>query len=232
MKYLISLINIFAGWLYTWSARYARHPNHPYKALGRMLPDHTVEFAFESGGRKYYRFTNAQDIPCGRSMAALQCYGELELRVTKEHLIAYLHLVEAYIDKDAAVKTSDVVEHTKAMYKRLTWLNEPQIIYKIAACVFFDESESPYEIDLAYHEKKIARWHSEPIEHFFLSMPPTQLLGLTPDLSKVSGSYLKERVGETLSQLRSIRRLANANMPSDLRQRLDSLEGQLVKLSA
>ena len=49
-----------------------------------------IEYAFTSGGTKYYRYEDIQNLPFERGLAALSIYNEVEMRCDRKFLKKYL----------------------------------------------------------------------------------------------------------------------------------------------
>lgn len=127
-------------------------------------------------GVQYFKFEDPFNTPCFRSHAALTFYNELEMKCSKEFLEKHCEAVEAVLNsKDP--KFTELAELTNILKERLVMILEPDIIYKIAAVVYFDASENPTNFDWKYNAKKIEKWKEASIEDFFLQQP---IRGLMP----------------------------------------------------
>jgi hypothetical protein len=158
-----------------------------------------VEPAFELGGIRYFQFANQEDVSTGRQFAALAIYNEMDMRVDREYLELHCKAFDKVVNNGKNINVSYLVQMNNNLRDRLELMVTPGFIYKLASVVFFDESESPYNYDYRYNEKKIEKWKSDPATlDFFLQTP---LKNLVPFLTAQEGvsnifSAVAEQVGE------------------------------------
>lgn len=142
-----------------------------------------IEYAFTSGGRKYYRFADISNLPYERGLMAADVYNELEMRCDRDFLIKFVDTMEDLlhqqrIDIFTINKLNEILKH------RLQMTTHVDLLYKLASVVYFDKTENPYVYEPAYAEKKIAKWRKDKgVQDFFMQKP---LLELIPSLENVN----------------------------------------------
>lgn len=142
-----------------------------------------IEYAFTSGGRKYYRFADIANLPYERGLMAADVYNELEMRCDRDFLIKFVDTMEDLlhqqrIDIFTINKLNEILKH------RLQMTTHVDLLYKLASVVYFDKTENPYVYEPAYAEKKIAKWRKDKgVQDFFMQKP---LLELIPSLENVN----------------------------------------------
>lgn len=142
---------------------------------------HMVEEAFEAGGVKYYRFTEEMRIPAGRYKYIYAFLKEVDLRMTLPTLQKYVEEFEHLLNGSGPKKTIQIGELWKLVINlksRLALAFEPETIERLAAVVYFDETEDLSTYDRKYGAKKIDLWRKHDFLGFFLTKPMGELLGL------------------------------------------------------
>lgn len=163
--------------------------------------DHRVEFAFEADGIKYFEFSDANNIPCERAFSAIALYEELNMRCTREYLQAHAQAVEDAINDRGGISITNLAKLNQQLKERLDLIFEPELVYKLASVIYFDETENPYKYDFKYGIEKVARWKKQNIADFFLSLPIKKLLPQTDlsnqdleDYSRITKALTKEHL--------------------------------------
>lgn len=130
-----------------------------------------IEKAFTHGGKDYFHFDNAFEIPAGRSMCALTFYEEMHMRCDRSYLEKHVKAIEILLSDPKKINIMAIATIHSNLKDRLNLAPFPDHIYKLASVMFFDEKESPYMYDFAYNVKKIAAWKNDPdMLDFFLKM--------------------------------------------------------------
>jgi hypothetical protein len=143
---------------------------------------HKVVPAFEMDGVQYYQFADINNMMTGRAFVAMDYYNELSMRCTREYLVEHCDAMEKVLSGDSINVINIAQLHTQ-LKERLEMILQPDIVYKIASVVYFDESEQPYTYDFKYNQKKIEQWKSKGMD-FFLQIPLNELIP-SLDLSEV-----------------------------------------------
>jgi hypothetical protein len=182
-----------------------------------LAPGHTVEKAFSLAGRDYYTFTDPFNLPCERAFYALAFYEEFEWRCTRSFLCATLEtVVHALTPKhDGKQWSFDPETARKSAANALELMNrvvEPDLVYKLAAVMYFDENEDPYGFDFAYAVKKIERWKRHGAKAFFLRLPLKDLLPSWTLSGEDLAAMWPGAQAQTLQAVRRLRQTPCANV--------------------
>ncbi len=168
---------------------------------------HRIEYAFTSGGRKYYCFEDINNLPYLRTRAALTAYNEVEMRCSREFLLEYTKKMDEVLHAKE-IDVFKIHELNGILKDRLSLTADLDLCYRLAAIVFFDETEKPESYEPAYAEKKIARWKKDQsVTDFFLQKPLKELI-----------PFLNNAVG-------------NFDMFFELNQELNQLHADLIRLN-
>ena len=162
-----------------------------------------IEYAFTSGGTKYYRYEDIQNLPFERGLAALSIYNEVEMRCDRKFLKKYTDVVADLLRE----KTIDIYKLNalnEMLQQRLSLTCDVDLMYKLASVVFFDKNENPLVYEQSYAEKKIERWKKDmSVNAFFLQMPLKELIpfSTSAEIDLDTYSKLNEEINELHSQL-------------------------------
>lgn len=159
--------------------------------------------AFELKGVKYYQFQDIFNMPAGRGMAALTIFAEFDMRATKDYLLTHLSAVDKILNPEN--KRIDLVALSiihNNLRERLELMPFPDYIYKLASVCFFDESESPYNYDWEYNQRKIEKWKAAGgTLDFFCTVPLRELMPFSiPSGSSVEGYFKSHEKINSLHQ--------------------------------
>lgn len=166
-----------------------------------------IEFAFESGGVKYYRHTSEANIPYRRALKVISIYNELDMKCTRAYLTAHTKAIKNILAK-TPFKSTDLFELMKLnnqLSERLEFIYDTDLVYKLASVVYFDEKENPEDYDWTYNQKKIDKWKKDKsINDFFLTMPIADLVPFLKDFNMNFDSYSQIQMDQTAQHLASI----------------------------
>lgn len=150
----------------------------PFKGL--LKPEHRDRIvpAFVHEGIQYMMFDDILRMPTSRGLHALDLYDEFSMRCTKEFLKLHCEKVIEILSNPKKLDMVTLATITKNLQDRLTMLPVPDHIFRLAAVVFFDDTENPYMLDRKYCDEKVARWKRNETETlgFFLSTPLKDLI--------------------------------------------------------
>lgn len=141
--------------------------------------DMIIQYAFSVGKRHYFRFDDALNIPYQRGLQALVFYKELDCNVSRDFLKAHCQAIanifkQPQLDVDHMLTIRNIGKQLEA---RLDLPKEPELMYKFASVVFFDQFENPAVYEFKYGAAKIKHWKKETkLEDFFLSRPLRTLI--------------------------------------------------------
>jgi len=142
---------------------------------------HKIEVAFEAAGRKYYRFIDDHQIPVGRYKYIYAALKEVDLRMNLETLQSYIKEMKNILDggmKKNQVSMGELWKIVLNMESRISLAFEPASVERLAAVIFFDETEDLRSYDRKYGLDKVKFWQDNNVTDFFLTMPIIELLGL------------------------------------------------------
>lgn len=148
---------------------------------------YVIKEAFTIAGRTFYMFDDVFNIPYERGLKALVYYEEFRMRITKEYLAKHIEAMDKMLSDPQKIDIGNIAKLNNQLKERLELIIEPELLYKLASVVFFDDKEKPYAYDFGYAEKKIKFWKENASAHsFFLETP---LVNLIPYL-KLSGTNM------------------------------------------
>lgn len=162
-----------------------------------------IDYAFTSGGTKYYRYEDIQNLPFERGLAALSIYNEVEMRCDRKFLKKYTDVVADLLRE----KTIDIYKLNalnEMLQQRLSLTCDVDLMYKLASVVFFDKKENPLVYEQSYAEKKIEKWKKDmSVNAFFLQMPLKELIpfSTSAEIDLDTYSKLNEEINALHSQL-------------------------------
>lgn len=159
-----------------------------------------TEYAFTSGGTKYYQFADITNLPYMRGMQALDVYRELEMRCSREFLQSFYDAGQKILHDQSQIDVYKLNALFEVLNQRLHMATDVDLMYKLASVAFFDEHENPYTYDQAYAEKKIAKWRKDQGVHDFFMQKP--LKELTPFLCNAGIDFdIYSKVSEEINAL-------------------------------
>lgn len=155
-----------------------------------------IEPVFEVGGVTYYSFSDINNQPAGRTLAAIPMYIELKTNCDKDYLTVFVAGMEAVLNDNTKISIEKLITLKNQIKDRLTWGFTPDLIYKYASVMYFDENENPATYDQIYNDRKIAFWKEHmTVESFFLTEPIQRLVpaltGVKDSLKNYSDVILK-----------------------------------------
>lgn len=147
-----------------------------------------IEYAFTSGGVKYYRYADITNLPYLRGRAALTCFNEIEMRCTRAFLLKYTKAVDEVLHSNN-IDIFKINELNAMLKDRLSLTADMDLCYRLAAIVFFDKTEKPEVYEHEYALRKIERWKKEQSPSaFFLQQPLKELMPfLKPAAGDIDG---------------------------------------------
>ena len=163
-----------------------------------LMEGHKVIPAFRHQGIEYYKFEDINNLPCGRAFAAIDYYGELQMKCTREYLQAHTTAVNNILTDPKKINIPELAKLNWQLKERLDLIFDIDTIYKLASVVYFDKSEKPYSYDFDYGLKKIAKWKSGGVDDFFFCNRIRELIPLIEASDKDLAAYMK--AGEMLNK--------------------------------
>lgn len=190
---------------------------------------HLMEFAFELGGKKYYRFKQEESMPQMRALALIDIASEMDMRVSKDWLKLYIEACNNALNQG---KLQEIAVLTKNLENRLGWITDIALVYRFASVIFIEENENPETYDLKIAEKKIEFWQAneKDIESFFLKIRISELVPYLDTLHGNTQAYSlaqseeKRRQNQYLSE-----RLSQIDSTKMKKSDIDNLMQSLIQ---
>jgi hypothetical protein len=158
---------------------------------------HVIEPAFKAGNKQYYRFKEEKLIPAGRYKYIYAYSKEVDLRMNLETLQNYIKDFKNLLNGSGAKKIIQIGELWKLVLNlesRVALAFEPATVERLAAVIYFDDSEDLSTYDRKYGQKKIDFWKKNNVLDFFLTRPMGELLGLSNISIESLPDYIQDSV--------------------------------------
>ena len=98
------------------------------------------------------------------------------MRCTREMLKLHTEAVKALLNSEK-INIFEINKLNEALKERLEFVISGDTIWKLAAVVYFDETENPYDYDYKYGIEKIKKWKAEQdVAAFFFNSPIQTLI--------------------------------------------------------
>ncbi len=142
-------------------------------------PDYTnkIDFAFEVAGTKYYNFKKDSDMRYGRYIVMQTFLQEYFLRVDLKTLQGDIKKLQKWLNPEIKIdargqqtgqmEIGKSLELLSIMEQRSQIAFEPDTVYRLASCLYFDEQEIISGYDSKYNETKINSWREAESTDFF-----------------------------------------------------------------
>jgi len=133
--------------------------------------------------RTYYQIRDVYQTYVERALSSLQIYEEFNARMDKEKLVA---IFTAQINEcnKKEVKLANIIDLANKALERINWVvPHNDLVRRLAANAYFDETESPYKVDHSYQNEKIKLWEKHNVDDFFLYRTISDLVAI-PKLSQ------------------------------------------------
>lgn len=138
---------------------------------------HRIEPKFTIDGVTYYHFPDITNMPAMRYSTALTYIKESSMNCDREYLKGFVEAIYGYINNNTnTINIVEIVSRLRDLKERLEFAYVPDLVYKEASVLYFDESENPEDYDWEYNRRKIEKWKSLG-DDFFLQ---TLAKGLAP----------------------------------------------------
>jgi len=196
-----------------------------------------IEFAFNSGGINYFRFSAEVNIPFQRAIAARDILTEELWQVNPAVLQSWNEaLIQLVISQKtpADKKLYEIGILANRLKEQLSMSFSLTRTFKLASVMFFDEAENPLDYQYPYNEKKMKHWmtHND-VPGFFLNLPDSEFIPSLTELSKSFPTYLEAETKRTLNTISHITSLISTeNLGADLAKSMRSEMETLTGLNA
>lgn len=131
-----------------------------------------TEFAFEANGVKYYCFKNDSAMRYGRYVVMQTFLQEYYLRIDLNTLRGDIKKLQSWLNPTVTngkgqLELGKSLELLSIMEQRAQIAFEPDTVYRLSSCLYFDDQELLSEYDRAHNEKKIKAWKESQTTDFF-----------------------------------------------------------------
>ena len=157
-----------------------------------------IEKAFVANGMQYYCFKSDSDQRYGRYVIMQAFLQEYNLRTSLDQLKASIAQIRKHlnpsVDKNGngQINFGKALEILEIMEQRANIAFEPDTVYRLASCLYFDEEEILTGYDKAHNEQKIARWKEADVTDFFFHRLFQELTHLTVTSREDLVNYLHQ----------------------------------------
>ena len=144
-----------------------------------------IQYAFSVGDRHYFCFDDILNIPYQRGLSTLVYAKELDCNVDRAFIEQHCKAFDAVLTTSRFTTKQLLQLQTlnNQLMEKMAMPKEPDLMYKFAAVVYFDQKENPRHYEFKYGEEKIRHWKKNMgLNDFFLSQP---LRALIPYLESV-----------------------------------------------
>lgn len=151
-----------------------------------------IEEAFEANGVKYYCFKRESDMRYARYIFMQDFLQEVNLRASLDTLKDENKIITAHLDGSKGnINLGKALEILSIQRQRCDLAFEPDTVYRLASCLFFDETEVLTSWDKSHNEQKIKQWKEANVQDFFFHKLFQELTGLKDLSPDVLANYLK-----------------------------------------
>lgn len=131
-----------------------------------------IEFSFEANGVKYYSFKTDTDMRYGRYVIMQTFLQEYNLRTDLDTLRGNIKQLKKCLnptvkDGKGQLELGRALELLDIMDQQAEIAFEPETVYRLASCIYFDDKEIISSYDKDHNENKIARWKEANTVDFF-----------------------------------------------------------------
>lgn len=157
-----------------------------------------TEFAFEANGIKYYCFSKETDMRYARYIFMQDFLQESQLRMTLEEAKRDNEIMTEWLNgSKGRIDIGKVLEILSIHKQKYNLAFEPDTIFRLASCLYFDETEDLRTWDKKHNDEKIKQWKEGHTIDFFFHKLFQELSGLKPTSPTVLQNYL-QKVPEVL----------------------------------
>jgi hypothetical protein len=170
-----------------------------------------IDFNFEANGVKYYSFKSDTDARYGRYVILQTYLQEYYLRTDLDTLKSNIKSLKKFLnptlkDGKGQLEIGRACELLDIMEQQAEIAFEPETVYRLASCLYFDDKEIISGYDRVHNEKKIASWKEANTVDFFFDKLFQELTNLRVTSKEGLLSYL-EKVPELLGGWKKMRDL-------------------------
>lgn len=151
-----------------------------------------IEEAFVADGVQYYCFAKDSDMRYARYIFLQDFIQESQLRMTLEQAKKDNETMRAHLNgSKGTINIGKVLEILEIHRQQFDLAFEPDTVFRLASCLYFDDTEDLRIWDKQHNEEKIKRWKESHTIDFFFHRLFQELTGLR-NISRIDlESYLK-----------------------------------------
>ena len=150
-----------------------------------------IEKAFEANGIQYYCFSDT-GMRYGRYVFLQDFLQEVSLRMTLEQAKKDNETMTAWLNgSKGQINIGKVLEILSIHRQQYDLAFEPDTVYRLASCIYFDEHEDLRSWNKKYNEEKIKGWKESHSLDFFFHKLFQGLTGLKPSSKTDLVNYLQ-----------------------------------------
>ena len=135
-----------------------------------------IEFAFKSGGSKFFMYKDVANMPPVRAFAVYDIVKEFEMKCDAKYLTEFKEAMEAVVNSDKNFTRTNVAKLVSNFGERINATIDTDMLYKLASVAFFYKNEDTTKYDYAIAAEKIKLWKKEDMNSFFLTIPLKHLI--------------------------------------------------------
>lgn len=160
-------------------------------------------FAFECGGKNYYKYADINTMPALRALQTMTFFHELQMGVSKEYLTKHMAKMKELLSNPKAININELIKVNYWLEERLKFVISKDIIYNVASVSFIEDGEDPTNYDELTNKRKIENWKQNKADGFFLDKNLTELVPFLHKYGSYSPTYLAavEKIEAALSDL-------------------------------
>lgn len=188
--------------------------NPTYNALNPEVAN-KIEKAFKSGSVQYYKFIDDHQIPQGRYKYIYSALKEADLRMDRDTLKNFIDTMKNILNggaKKSNINVGDIWKLVLNMESRWVLGFEPASIERLAAVIYFDETEDLTTYDRRHGSEKVERWKKNKTMDFFLTRPIVELLGLKGISTTSLEAYIQETEEMILDLTVDLQKVSSENL--------------------
>lgn len=150
-----------------------------------------IEEAFQANGIKYFCFTGDTSMRYVRYVFLQNFLQEVSMRASLETLGNENRIITAHLDgSKGTINIGKALEILSIQRQRYELSFEPDTVYRLASCIFFDETEDLRDWNKPHNENKIAGWKESHTIDFFFHRLFQELSGLKVTSKTALQNYL------------------------------------------
>lgn len=158
-----------------------------------------IEEAFKAAGKQYYCFTNDSGMKYGRYIFMQNFLQEMYLRIDLNSLRQYAQDAQSWINGSKTnsegkplIRVDKACEILSIIDQRANLSFEPDTVFRLASCIYFDANEDLKSWDKKYNEAKIELWREAKAYDFFFHKLFQELTDLRGTSLTVLENYLEK----------------------------------------